>query len=95
MDISDTISGRMYSPGQYPVVGNNADGDGRKRWAPIPAKERKEEARRLVRAALTGERRAAALFWVSRRRYTPRQLENFISRMESALRMKEDTHAES
>jgi hypothetical protein len=89
MDMSDTMTRPRYDPGHYPVSGKNEEADGRKRWAPMPVKERKEEAARLVNLLLTGERRAQALFWVRRRRYTPAQLENFIASMNRGLAARE------
>jgi hypothetical protein len=93
MDMSDTMTRPRYDAGQYPVSGRNTEDDGRKRWAPIPLKARKEEAVRLVNQLLTGTRRAEALFWVRRRRYTPAQLENFIASMERGLAAREKQNA--
>jgi hypothetical protein len=90
MDMSDTMTRTRYDAGQYPLSGLIAETDGRKRWAPMPVKARKQEAMRLVKELLTGERRAQALFWVQRRRYTPAQLENFIASMERGLAAREE-----
>jgi hypothetical protein len=56
----------------------------------VPLKARKDEAVRLVNQLLTGERKAEALFWVRRRRYTPRQLENFIASMQRGITAREE-----
>lgn len=94
MDISDTMTRPKYDPGQYPVSGQNTESDGRKRWAAMPLRSRKEEAIRLVGELLTGDRKAEALFWVRRRRYTPAQLENFIASMQRGLAARNGgTHA--
>jgi hypothetical protein len=85
MDMSDTMTRPKYDRGHYPLSGKNPDGDGRKRWAPIPLKSRKDVAVKLVEELLTGEMRTEALHWVRRRRYTPDQLENFIKNMRRGL----------
>lgn len=89
MTVTDNTSGRLYDSGHYPVVGGNTNDDGRKRWAGLPPKVRKEYAAELVSKALTGQRKADAMYWLTHRRYTPNQLENFIQRMESAVAEKE------
>lgn len=93
MDMVDTDRPGRYSSGQWPLAGHNPNDDGRRRWASIPVKVRKEVAIDLVEEVLTGQNKADALFWVRRSRYTTAQLENFIQRMIDAKKMKEEASA--
>jgi len=90
MQTTETREGQLYGPDCYPVAGHNNNDDGRRdRWAEMPRRERREEARKLIRELLVGEEKSEALFWVNRRKYSPRQLENFIASLERGLAARE------
>lgn len=59
----------------------------------VPHRARKERAKDLVRQALSGDRQAEALKWLLHGKYSARGLENFISRLESALNMNQGAAA--
>ncbi len=94
MDIRDTGSRTRYDRSHYPVSAQQLGDDGRKRWAPLPVKARKDVAVELVEQLLTGNKKAQALAWIRCRRYTPGQLENFIKNMERGLAARKEARAQ-